>query len=52
MVTDGPPAWTLVVITGKLHQGETEAQAALREVPEETGLRCRLGREVGTGLRE
>jgi 8-oxo-dGTP pyrophosphatase MutT (NUDIX family) len=33
---------------GKLHQGETEAEAALREVQEETGLRCRLGREVGT----
>jgi 8-oxo-dGTP diphosphatase len=33
---------------GKLEPGETEAQAALREVQEETGLRCRLGREVGT----
>jgi 8-oxo-dGTP diphosphatase len=33
---------------GKLHQGETEAEAALREVQEETGLRCRLGRELGT----
>jgi 8-oxo-dGTP pyrophosphatase MutT (NUDIX family) len=33
---------------GKLQPGETEAQAALREVQEETGLRCRLGREVGT----
>jgi hypothetical protein len=33
---------------GKLHPGETEAQAALREVQEETGLRCRVGREVGT----
>jgi 8-oxo-dGTP pyrophosphatase MutT (NUDIX family) len=33
---------------GKLHPGETEAQAALREVQEETGLWCRLGREVGT----
>jgi 8-oxo-dGTP pyrophosphatase MutT (NUDIX family) len=33
---------------GKLHQAETEAEAALREVQEETGLRCRLGREVGT----
>jgi 8-oxo-dGTP diphosphatase len=32
---------------GKLDPGETEAQAALREVQEETGLRCRLGREVG-----
>ena len=33
---------------GKLRPGETEAEAALREVQEETGLRCRLGREVGT----
>jgi len=32
---------------GKLHPGETEAQAAVREVQEETGLWCRLGREVG-----
>ena len=33
---------------GKLHPGETEAQAALREVQEETSLGCRPGREVGT----
>ena len=33
---------------GKLHPGETEAKAALREVEEETGLWCRLGPEVGT----
>jgi 8-oxo-dGTP diphosphatase len=33
---------------GKLHDGETEAEAAVREVEEETGLRCRLGRELGT----
>jgi 8-oxo-dGTP diphosphatase len=33
---------------GKLGQGEDEADAALREVEEETGLRCRLGREIGT----
>jgi 8-oxo-dGTP diphosphatase len=33
---------------GKLHPGETEAQAALREVQEETGLVCRLGPEIGT----
>ncbi len=32
---------------GKLAEGETEEEAALREVEEETGLRCRLGREVG-----
>ncbi|MGH3135711.1 MAG: NUDIX hydrolase [Gaiellaceae bacterium] len=33
---------------GKLEHDETEAEAALREVEEETGLRCRLDREVGT----
>ena len=33
---------------GKLHPGETEAQAALREVQEETGLVCLLGPEIGT----
>jgi 8-oxo-dGTP pyrophosphatase MutT (NUDIX family) len=33
---------------GKVNAGETEAEAALREVEEETGLRCRLGPEVGT----
>jgi 8-oxo-dGTP diphosphatase len=33
---------------GKLHRGESEPDAALREVEEETGLRCRLRREVGT----
>src|SRR5439155_19046241 len=33
---------------GKLDDGETEAQAALREVEEETGLRCRLRRDMGT----
>jgi broad specificity phosphatase PhoE/8-oxo-dGTP pyrophosphatase MutT (NUDIX family) len=32
---------------GKLEEGETEAEAALREVEEETGLRCRLGRDMG-----
>jgi 8-oxo-dGTP pyrophosphatase MutT (NUDIX family) len=32
---------------GKLEHGENEEEAALREVEEETGLRCRLGREVG-----
>ena len=36
--------WTLP--KGKLHDGETHAQAALREVEEETGLRCELGREL------
>lgn len=33
---------------GKLHAGETEEEAALREVEEETGLRCRLGADLGT----
>jgi 8-oxo-dGTP pyrophosphatase MutT (NUDIX family) len=33
---------------GKLQRGESEPDAALREVEEETGLRCSLGREVGT----
>jgi len=31
---------------GKLETGETDEQAALREVEEETGLRCVLGREL------
>jgi 8-oxo-dGTP diphosphatase len=32
---------------GKVKKGETDAQAALREVEEETGLRCELGCELG-----
>jgi len=32
---------------GKLHEHESEAEAALREVEEETGLRCNLGPELG-----
>jgi 8-oxo-dGTP diphosphatase len=32
---------------GKLHEGETEEVAAVREVEEETGLRCRLTRDLG-----
>jgi 8-oxo-dGTP diphosphatase len=36
--------WTLP--KGKLDPGETFEQAALREVEEETGLRCRLGRPL------
>ena len=31
---------------GKLDPGETHRQAALREVEEETGLRCRTGEEL------
>jgi 8-oxo-dGTP pyrophosphatase MutT (NUDIX family) len=38
--------WTLP--KGKLLEGETEEEAAVREVEEETGLRCELGRELGT----
>lgn len=33
---------------GKLEEGEGFEQAALREVEEETGLRCRLGYELAT----
>ena len=33
---------------GKLHTGESEEEAAIREVEEETGLRCRLGAELAT----
>jgi 8-oxo-dGTP diphosphatase len=36
--------WTLP--KGKLDPGETFEEAALREVEEETGLRCRLGRRL------
>jgi 8-oxo-dGTP diphosphatase len=32
---------------GKLEPGEDPEEAALREVREETGLRCRLGEELG-----
>jgi 8-oxo-dGTP diphosphatase len=33
---------------GKLDPGESWEQAALREIEEETGLRCRLERELDT----
>jgi 8-oxo-dGTP pyrophosphatase MutT (NUDIX family) len=32
---------------GKLHQGETEQEAALREIEEETGMRCLPGDFLG-----
>lgn len=32
---------------GKADRGESDEECALREVEEETGLRCRLGRELG-----
>lgn len=38
--------WTLP--KGKLDRGESFEDAALREVEEETGLRCELGRELGS----
>jgi 8-oxo-dGTP diphosphatase len=38
--------WTLP--KGKLEPGETPEAAALREVLEETGLRCTLGGPLGT----
>jgi 8-oxo-dGTP pyrophosphatase MutT (NUDIX family) len=38
------PVWTLP--KGALARGETSAQAALREVQEETGYRCELIREL------
>ncbi len=38
--------WTLP--KGKLDGGETPEQAALREVEEETGMRCRIVRAAGS----
>jgi 8-oxo-dGTP diphosphatase len=37
--------WTLP--KGKLAEGESDEEGALREVEEETGLRCALGAELG-----
>ncbi len=33
---------------GKLHDGESEREAALREVEEEIGVRCLIGADVGS----
>jgi 8-oxo-dGTP pyrophosphatase MutT (NUDIX family) len=38
--------WTLP--KGKVVPGESDEDCALREVEEETGLRCRLGRELAS----
>ena len=38
--------WTLP--KGKAHTGESDEACALREVEEETGLRCERGRELAT----
>ena len=38
--------WTLP--KGKLEPGESDEECAVREVEEETGLRCELGRELPT----
>jgi 8-oxo-dGTP diphosphatase len=35
---------------GKAEPGESDEDCALREVEEETGLRCRLGRELASTL--
>lgn len=40
----GRPVWTFP--KGKLNEGETSQQAALREVAEETGWRCRIEAEL------
>jgi 8-oxo-dGTP diphosphatase len=38
--------WTLP--KGKAHRGESDEDCALREVEEETGLRCERGRELAS----
>lgn len=46
---DGTPPWTF--IAGKIHEGESQADAAVREVKEETGLRVRASsEEIGRRL--
>lgn len=59
VVREGPNGGEILVVhrpayddwsfpKGKLEPDENEEEAAVREVEEETGLRCRLGREVAT----
>lgn len=43
--SDGKPPWTF--IAGKIEPGESPADAAVREVKEETGLRIRAGGIIG-----
>jgi ADP-ribose pyrophosphatase YjhB (NUDIX family) len=42
---DGKPPWTF--IAGEIEPGESPADAAVREVKEETGLRIRVGSVIG-----
>jgi 8-oxo-dGTP diphosphatase len=42
---DGKPPWTF--IAGKIESGESPADAAVRDVKEETGLRIRAGGVIG-----
>jgi 8-oxo-dGTP pyrophosphatase MutT (NUDIX family) len=42
---DGKPPWTF--IAGKIEAGESPADAAVREVKEEAGLRIRAGGVIG-----
>ena len=42
---DGQPPWTF--IAGKIEPGESPADAAVREVKEETGLLIRAGKVIG-----
>ena len=59
LLRDGPDGLEVAVIhrpkygdwslpKGKLDDGEDFEQAALREVEEETGMRCELGAELGS----
>ena len=45
---DGKPPWTF--IAGEIEPGESPADAAVREVKEETGLRIAAGDEIGRRL--